>query len=416
MSVRTKTGSNDWEIKSLICTNYHKWYTVDKAPQRTLNLRLGTELLEWVTPEGDKVTSYIEDLEAVEKGDTYCFTEPLRNMGVFNGILTGNCNEIYLSTKPYNKVTELYEPYKEGAGYVQTCNLAAVNLNKDYTDEEYAELTYWALKIIDHVIDTSHYALPQIGETSKKFKSAGVSFINLAYEMAKNKLLYSSQKGKEHIHSLAERHEYMLMKASLRISKERGTAEWIDKTNYPEGWLPLDTYSKTIDDIVPNNLKYDWETLRKEIIANKGIGHSTLSTFVPSESSSLVSNSTNAIYPVRQAITVKTGSNSKNVFMAPEYDKYKDWYESAWDISAKDITDVYAILQKFCSQGGSWDYYTDHSKEESKSAKKLLIDWLYRDKVGLKGKYYTNNKTVKNNITENSSEDFAGCAGGSCTL
>ena len=30
--------------------------------------------------------------------DTYCFTEPKRNMGIFNGILTGNCNEITLHT------------------------------------------------------------------------------------------------------------------------------------------------------------------------------------------------------------------------------------------------------------------------------------------------------------------------------
>lgn len=29
---------------------------------------------------------------------TFCFTEPFRNMGVFNGILTGNCNEITLPT------------------------------------------------------------------------------------------------------------------------------------------------------------------------------------------------------------------------------------------------------------------------------------------------------------------------------
>lgn len=32
------------------------------------------------------------------RDDTYCFTEPLRGMGIFNGVLTGNCSEITLPT------------------------------------------------------------------------------------------------------------------------------------------------------------------------------------------------------------------------------------------------------------------------------------------------------------------------------
>ncbi|HET8689675.1 MAG TPA: LAGLIDADG family homing endonuclease, partial [Methanosarcina sp.] len=35
---------------------------------------------------------------AGRKDDTYCFTEPVKHMGVFNGILAGNCSEITLPT------------------------------------------------------------------------------------------------------------------------------------------------------------------------------------------------------------------------------------------------------------------------------------------------------------------------------
>jgi ribonucleoside-diphosphate reductase alpha chain len=38
----------------------------------------------------------VEDRE--RRDDTYCFNEPIRHMGVFNGILTGNCTEITLPT------------------------------------------------------------------------------------------------------------------------------------------------------------------------------------------------------------------------------------------------------------------------------------------------------------------------------
>lgn len=76
----------------------------------------------------------------------------------------------------------------------------------------------------------------------------------------------------------------MLTKASLQLGKELGNAEWIHKTKYPEGWLPIDTYNKNVDKITPNTLTYDWEGLRQEVIANKGIRNSVLSTMVPSES------------------------------------------------------------------------------------------------------------------------------------
>jgi ribonucleoside-diphosphate reductase alpha chain len=42
---------------------------------------------------------YIKEIKNEGRiSDTYCFTEPKRGMGVFNGILTGNCNEIMLLT------------------------------------------------------------------------------------------------------------------------------------------------------------------------------------------------------------------------------------------------------------------------------------------------------------------------------
>ncbi len=39
--------------------------------------------------------------------DTYCFTEPKRHMGVFNGLLTGQCVEITQPTKPYYNLADL---------------------------------------------------------------------------------------------------------------------------------------------------------------------------------------------------------------------------------------------------------------------------------------------------------------------
>jgi ribonucleoside-diphosphate reductase alpha chain len=67
--------------------------------------------------EPPRDTSYIVRVVSIEESyknvDTYCFTEPKRNKGMFNGILTGQCIEIvqYSSDKEY-----------------AVCNLASISL------------------------------------------------------------------------------------------------------------------------------------------------------------------------------------------------------------------------------------------------------------------------------------------------
>ena len=66
--------------------------------------QLGLECnrLEWNTRKPNRECSQFIKIEAVEElpdlSDTFCFTEPKRKMGMFNGILTGNCSEIFLPT------------------------------------------------------------------------------------------------------------------------------------------------------------------------------------------------------------------------------------------------------------------------------------------------------------------------------
>ena len=103
---------------------------------------------------------------------------------------------------------------------------------------------------------------------------------------------------------MTEAFQYYLLKASNKIAQEKGQCLDFERTKYADGILPIDTYKKDVDDIVPNNLNYDWEDLRASI-AEYGLRHSTLSAQMPSESSSVVSNATNGIEPPRDYISTK---------------------------------------------------------------------------------------------------------------
>ena len=82
----------------------------------------------------------------------------------------------------------------------------------------------------------------------------------------------------------------------MNLAKEKGACKYSDRTKYGNGILPIDTYKQDVNEIVSNDLKYDWNSLRV-LVKEHGVRNSTLSAQMPSESSSVVSNATNGIEP-----------------------------------------------------------------------------------------------------------------------
>jgi len=355
------------------------------------------------------------------------------------------CSEIALPTAPYNHITELYQTtdisfvefedadgrthrLQPGTGIadtargkvyledlvegdvlsdgrtitrilrlsspeVATCNLAGIVVSNIESDEQYEEVAYYALLMIDKCIHLADYELPHVGVASKARLNAGVGMLGLAHLMARSHKRYTEDEGKQFIHWVAERHYYHLVRASLRLGKELGNAPWMHKTKWPEGWLPIDTYNRNVDKIADFTNHYDWESLRADIIANGGIRNSVVAAHMPTETSANSSGTTNGVYPIRELTMIKTDNQRVNYWAAPEGDVLGDWYESAWDVPAQDMTDVYAIIQKWTDQGISADFYRKVIGDASIETTEMIQNYLYRVKMGLKSKYYMNQKT-----------------------
>lgn len=325
------------------------------------------------------------------------------------------CSEVLEPTKPYQNVAQLYEDWNEDHGEVALCSLAGVIVSNIKDDEQYAEVAYYALKMIDKTIHLSDYVFKSLEYTVKARMNAGVGIMGLAHLMAKKNLKYSSQEGKNFIHELFETHFWHLLNASLRLGKELGNAPWIGKTLWPEGWLPLDTYEKEVDELVTVGNKRDWESLRLEIIKNKGIRNSVVSAIMPGESSSISAGTSNSVYPIRDFDLVKTSETMALNYVVPDSTKLKANYQLAWDIPANDMIDCYAIMQKWVDQGISADLWRRVQGDEKVGTKEMLETALRMVKYGMKTRYYVNSQISKG-IDLNASEQEKGCAGGVCTL
>lgn len=276
---------------------------------------------------------------------------------------------------------------------VATCNLAGIVVSNIESDAQYAEVAYYALLMIDKCIHLAHYELPQVGVTSRNRLNAGVGILGLAHLMARRGKRYTDVAGKQFIHEVAERHYYHLLRASLQLGKELGNAPWMHKTRWPEGWLPLDTCNRNVDKIAPFSSRYDWEALRAQIIDNGGIRNSVLVAHMPTETSANASGTTNGLYPIRELTLIKTDNHRVNYWAAPEGDTLAGHYQSAWDIPARDMTELYAIVQKWTDQGISADFYRRVIGDACIDSTELIESYLYRVKLGLKSKYYMNQKT-----------------------
>ena len=352
--------------------------------------------------------------EAFETGRSYEFnaTNVNKHTPFKQPIKSSNlCCEISLPTQYYDSVLDLYKEDDSVTGEVALCNIGGIvypNIESDEDLEKVAELILW---LVDFGVNSSTYVLPHIGYTAKKRMSAGIGVVGLAECLAKNDLTFSTTEGKTHIHDLFEKHYWFLTKASLKLSKKLGVAEWMDKTKWPEGWLPIDTYSKSVDDVA-SELHYDWDSLRKEIIENGGIRNSVLVAHMPAETSSISSATTNGVYPIRTSFIMKKVGKLTMRYIVPYSDVYD--YESAWDINQKDMIECYAVMQKWTDQAISLDEFFDVSHNDAKiNINELMKLWLYRQKMGLKTHYYTNTKTSgTDNLeikTDNQESDCESC-------
>lgn len=365
-----------------------------------------------------EANKFISVVEVIDKGrfdDTYCVYEPIRNMVMFEGVLTGNCQEITQPTKGYDNILDLYSSEEHERGEISLCALGGIVPSFITSDEEYEDVAYYTLLMIDKCIHKNSYVFKHLEFTAKARMNAGVGMIGLAYDLAKHNLKFSSKEGLERIHFLAERHMYFLIKASIKLGKEKGNAQWMHKTKWPDGWTPMDTYNRNVDSIQSFTNKYDWDELKQELINNKGMRNSSLVAYMPTESSSKVTGMPNGIYPIRDIYMKKTDSTLAIDSTARESNLLSGSYELAWSISTEDQCAFYGVIQKFTDQSISADFYSDRTVEKELRASKLLDELFFMFKLGVKSRYYTNSKTTSGLKLEKIEQD-KGCSSGACTL
>jgi ribonucleoside-diphosphate reductase alpha chain len=299
------------------------------------------------------------------------------------------CQEITLPTDPLEHI--------DGDGEIALCILSAINVGKLKNLDDLEELCDLAVRGLEELIDYQNYPIKAAEISTLNRRSLGIGYIGLAHYLAKHGEHYDDPGAWKLVHDLTEAFQFYLLKSSNDIAKEKGKCGYFDRTKYSDGILPIDTYKSDVDEIVPNNLNYDWEELRTSILAH-GLRHSTLSAQMPSESSSVVSNETNGIEPPRDYLSIKKSKKGPLKQIVPSYQSLKNNYTLLWDMpNNTGYINIVAVMQKFFDQAisGNWSYNPENYPDNEVPVSVMAQDFLNTYKYGWKTSYYQNTYDAK---------------------
>jgi len=362
---------------------YVKYENDESVPRKTIGAQ--ELILDLLKERAETGRIYIMNIDHCNSHSSFVDKIEMSNL----------CQEITLPTKPIQHIDD-------ETGEIALCILSAINVGKIRDLSDLEVLCDLAVRSLDELIDFQQYPVRAAELATKARRSLGIGYIGLAHYLAKQGVNYNDQEAWNLVHDLSEAFQYNLIKSTVNLAKEKGACEFSSMTKYGQSILPIDTYKKDVDDIVPNDLKYDWDSLRS-LVSEYGVRNSTLSAQMPSESSSIVSNATNGIEPPRGYLSIKKSKKGPLKQIVPQYGSLKNNYTLLWEMTSnKGYINIVAVMQKFFDQAisGNWSYNPEHYPNNEVPVSDMAQDLLTTYKYGWKTSYYQNTYDIKTDEVE----------------
>lgn len=205
----------------------------------------------------------------------------------------------------------------------ESCNLASINLAKfvKYDDEGkpyfdwdgYAKVIMKVANYLDNAIDVNKFPLPEIDYNTKLTRRIGVGIMGLADALFKLGIRYNSKEGYDFMRKATEYLTFYAYKYSIRAAKERGTFPLYDKTEYPEGKLPIEGYYHREIWNLP------WDELVEEL-RKYGVRNAMVTTCPPTGSVSMIADTSSGIEPIFALVYKKSVTVGEFYYVDPVFE------------------------------------------------------------------------------------------------
>jgi ribonucleoside-diphosphate reductase alpha chain len=390
-------GSGD--LRDYYCQNTYRLIINSNGLYQLSQLGLKTNRLQWQTRLPQRQATQFIKVESVEItsriDDTYCFTEHKRHLGMFNGILTGQCCESFSNVSPGVES--------------HTCNLVSINL-ANVTETEIPEISQLGVRILDNTIDLTNSPFAASKAHNDKYRTIGVGCMGLADWLAKRHLTYESL---PEISNLFEDFAYWCTHASMELAKERGAYKAFLGSEWSKGKLLGAKSLESILSIAQDTER--WVTLSADV-QTYGIRNSHITAIAPNTSSSLVQGCTASILPVYSKFFYDKWAKG-TVPIAPPFLQECFWYyHENKSLDQKKVVKAVATMQQWIDTGISMELlfnlnqgvYFANEPERAVKAIDIFDTLVMAWSEGCKAVYYI--RTVQKDDFKESSNECVACA------
>ena len=379
-----------------------------------------THRLKWTPREpqrnAEQFVKVVEVHYRERKSETYCFTEPINNAGVFNGILTGQCTEIM----EYTSKDE-----------TAVCNLGSLSLpkfieNGKFNFQKLRNYTSTLTYNLNKVIDLNFYPTEECKRSNYNHRPIGIGVQGLADTFAILRMPWSSDEAKKLNREIFENIYYAAVEQSMLMTMVKIEASnHYQSSSYPsyegspasKGLLQYDLWNDN-----PRETPYlDWQRLKDDLKIS-GMQNSLLIAPMPTASTSQILGNNECFEPftsnlytrrvlagdfmvvnkylvddlikcrywnsdVRTQIMANNGS-VQNISEIP--DELRELYKTGWEIPQKVLIDMAADRAPFICQSQSLNLFLTEP-----TYAKISSMHVYAWKKGLKtGCYYLRTKAA----------------------
>ncbi len=211
--------------------------------------------------------------------DTYCFNEPTRHMGIFNGLLTCNCSEI-----------TIYSDSNE----IGVCNLASICLPKFITTDSNGikkfdyklleKITQNVVINMNQVIKNNKYPVQQAKDSDDKHAPIGIGVQGLSDVFMILGESYDSENARKINSNIFETIYFGALTASNKLAQIEGSYKSFRGSMTYNGILQFDLWD---NQSLSKELNWNWDDLRHKITFS-GLANSLLLTIMPTAGTSII--------------------------------------------------------------------------------------------------------------------------------
>ncbi len=297
LKVSAKCMVNNGKIFSLECTHYHRFPIAGDGKtiiKQADELLIGDQIIDYKsvidmgkhTHESNYnsrrlVITSIEPVEGLH--DTYCFNEPKKHMGIFNGILSMNCSEI-----------TIYSDDKQ----VGVCNLASICLpqfvvkNEDGMGFDYEKLNHITQRVVynmNKVMDNNKYPIEQAKYSDDMNRPIGIGVQGLSEVFMMLKTPYDSAMARRVNSQIFETMYFAAMTASNKLAQIYGSYKSFPGSMTSKGIFQFDLW----DDVILSKM-WDWDELKHKVVRT-GLRNSLLMCIMPTAGTSIISGHSESV-------------------------------------------------------------------------------------------------------------------------